>query len=74
VKFKLMPTNDELQIFYYNRYIVSDKVKTLPYLTEAWSDQVISEYTKVLAENDISIEKALELFEKSRRRDQRLIL
>ena len=69
-----MPTNDELQIFYYNRYIVSDKVKTLPYLTEAWSDQVISEYTKVLAENDISIEKALELFEKSRRRDQRLIL
>lgn len=41
VKFKLMPTKEELSIFYYNRYIVSDKVKTLPYLTGVWSNEFV---------------------------------
>lgn len=36
-----MPTRDELIIFYYNRYIVADKVRTLPFLTEIWSEEFV---------------------------------
>lgn len=36
-----MPNRDELIIFYYNRYILSDKVKTLPFLTEIWSKDFV---------------------------------
>lgn len=36
-----MPTKDELIIFYYNRYVVGDKVKTLPFLTDIWSEEFV---------------------------------
>lgn len=32
-KFGRMPTKDELILFYYNRYVVTKKKGTLPFLT-----------------------------------------
>lgn len=56
-----MPTKDELILFYYNRYVVTKKKGTLPFLTEQWAERVVAEYTKVMAENNITIESALKL-------------
>lgn len=56
-----MPTKDELILFYYNRYVVRGKTQTLPFLTEVWAERLVTEYTKVLEENKISVEKAIKL-------------
>lgn len=71
MKYKKLPNKDELLIFYYNRYVVSKKKTTLPKLTQHWSVLFIEEYTKVLKENNITIEAALEILQKSRPREIR---
>jgi hypothetical protein len=48
IKYNKVPNKDELIAFYYNRYITANKVQTLPYLTEVWSNNFISEYTTVM--------------------------
>ena len=54
LKHKKLPTRDELAVFYYNRYVESGKIKTLPFLTEQWIDQLLQRYSAVFpAETDI---------------------
>lgn len=60
-KYKRIPTKDELILFYYNRYVVRSKSSTLPYLTEVWAERIVTEYTKVLTQNNITVAKAIEL-------------
>ena len=45
VKYKKLPTHDELILFYYNRMVMSGKKPTLPFLTNSWTEQIISEYS-----------------------------
>lgn len=70
-KYKKIPNRDELLVFYYNRYVVAKKKSTLPMLTEQWSVQFIQQYTKVFQENNITIDAALQILEKSRPRSVR---
>ena len=50
MKYKKQPTRDELAIFYYNRYVVTDGRVTLPFLTEKWIDQLLVAYRVVFVE------------------------
>lgn len=60
-----MPTKDQLILYYYNRYVVKNKKSTLPYLTEPWAEKLIVEYSKVMAENKITVVKALKILDDS---------
>jgi hypothetical protein len=37
----------------------------LPYLTEFWADKLITDYSKVMTENKITVAKALQLLNDS---------
>lgn len=69
-----MPTKDELIIFYYNRYVVGDKVKTLPFLTDIWSEEFAEQYTKALHDFNLTVPAAIQLLENSRSRTARLMI
>ena len=69
-----MPNRDELITFYYNRYIVSGKTKTLPFLTNQWVEELLTQYTAALQAFGINVEQALVLLEASRPREARLVL
>ena len=71
VKFKKLPTKDELIIFYYNRYVVGNKKDTLPFLVEIWAQEFVEEYTAAFQEFNLTIDAALEILEKSRPRELR---
>jgi hypothetical protein len=43
-KYEAFPNTDELALFYYNRYIGADKVKTLPFETQKWTAKIMSNY------------------------------
>ena len=64
-KHKKIPTKDELITFYYNRYVVANKTNTLPYLTERWASEVISDYNDAFEISKMSVEEALKAMEKS---------
>ena len=64
-KYKRMPTKEQLILFYYNRYVVTNKIGTLPYLTEEWSERILSGYTKVMEQNKITVDQALKLLQAS---------
>lgn len=65
-KHKKFPTKDELILFYYNRYVMADKCKTLPYLIDRWSEEIVGEHNKVFKETKFSVEQVISLLEKSR--------
>lgn len=69
-----MPNRDELITFYYNRYVIANKMSTLPLLTAFWADQFITQYGKVMAEHKISVADAVALLDKSMPREKRLII
>lgn len=64
-KFNKMPNRDELITFYYNRYVMANKMSTLPLLIGFWADEFINQYGKVMAEHNITAAKAVELLDKS---------
>lgn len=47
VKHKKQPTADELAVFYYNRYVESGKKATLPFLTQVWINDFLSQYEAI---------------------------
>lgn len=44
LKYEKKPNFIELVIFYYNRYVVSGKKNTLPYLTELWTEELCEKF------------------------------
>ena len=60
-----IPTKDELIIFYYNRYVVANKKSTLPYLTERWAGEVISDYNEAFEISKCSVKEAVEIINSS---------
>jgi hypothetical protein len=45
VKYRRYPiSKDELAIYFYNRFIYSGKERTLPFMTEKWTEDFIEEY------------------------------
>lgn len=73
-KYNKVPNRDELITFYYNRYIVSKKKSTLPYLIDFWANDLIQEYSKALEDYKLTVAEAIVLLDKSMPRAKRLEL
>jgi hypothetical protein len=52
-----MPTVDELILFYYNRYVESGKIQTLPLMVEKWAKNLIESYQPHFDTSSIKIIK-----------------
>ena len=48
LRYKWLPTPEELSVFYYNRYVEAGKVSTLPFQTEQWARQLLESYRAVV--------------------------
>lgn len=66
-----MPTYDELVLFFYNRYIVAGKAHTLPYLTEQWTKDIISNYQPIF--DSMKIQEIKNKFNQFRNKQNKLI-
>ena len=69
LKYKWMPTADELAVFYYNRYVEAGKCTTLPFHTQQWVRQLLSSYSQVLKEGT-DMKEVASVLKKSRGRRQ----
>jgi DNA-binding transcriptional regulator YbjK len=50
IKYEKQPTQAELAIFYYNRYVESGKMSTLPFLTQKWMQDFLEQYEQFFTE------------------------
>jgi hypothetical protein len=50
IKYEKKPTQAEIAIFYYNRYVESGKKGTLPFLTQKWIQDFLEQYEQFFAE------------------------
>jgi hypothetical protein len=46
----------------------------LPYLTETWAERLITQYKKVINEENITVEQAVKLLEESKSPEKRKLL
>jgi hypothetical protein len=60
-------------VFYYNRYVCAGKRKTLPSLTEAWIDELLSRYEAVFPEG-ASIKEIIATIKESRCSEKRALI
>jgi hypothetical protein len=47
LKYEKLPQVDELLVFYYNRYVESGKMATLPYMVRFWAEGLAERFNKV---------------------------
>ncbi len=64
IKHKKIPNHHEIAVFYYNRYVESGKRKTLPYLTNAWINDLLNKYQ--IAFKDLTIQEIISSLKESR--------
>lgn len=54
LKYKKLPEVDELIAFYYNRYVESGKMETLPYMVRFWAEGLSERFNKVAKRYEIT--------------------
>ena len=69
-KYEKKPEPIEMMIFYYNRIVESGKKKTLPFLTQIWTEELCMKFLK--AAETYNIQQTLEVIKKSQSIENRI--